>query len=99
MFGSPSGVGQGGNGILKVDGKEVARQDMENSIPFLLNLDEGLDIGSDTLTGVNDADYQPPFKFSGKINKITLKIDLPKLTPEDIKKLEEAMKKAAAAKE
>ena len=43
--------------MLKVDGKDVAMQKMENSIPFLLQLDESLDIGSDTLTGVNDADY------------------------------------------
>jgi len=99
MFGSPSGVGQGGTGILKVDGKEVARQDMEHTIPFMLNLDEGLDIGSDTLTSVNDEDYQSPFKFTGTIKKITLNLDRPKLSPEDIKKLEEAMKKAAAGKE
>jgi arylsulfatase len=99
MFGSPSGVGQGGTGILKVDGEEVARQEMEHSIPFMLNLDEGLDIGSDTLTSVNDADYKPPFTFTGTIKKITLTIDPPKLTPQDIKKLEEAMKKAAAGNE
>lgn len=44
--------------MLKVDGKDVAMQKMENSIPFPLQLDESLDIGSVTLTGVNDADYQ-----------------------------------------
>jgi len=37
---------------------------------------------------VNDADYQPPFTFTGKLNKLTIKVDRPKLTPEDIKKLE-----------
>ena len=99
MFGSPSGVGQGGTGILKVDGKEVARQDMAQTIPFMVNLDEGLDIGSDTLTSVNDEDYKPPFKFTGTIKKISLSLDRPKLTPADVKTLEEAAKKAAAAKE
>jgi len=49
-----------------------------------------LDIGSDTLTGVNDQDYQPPFSFTGKIDKITLTIDRPQLTPEDEKRLMEA---------
>ena len=39
---------------------------------------------------VNDAGYEMPFTFTGKINKITLTIDRPKLSPEDIKKLEEA---------
>ena len=46
-----------------------------------------LDIGSDTFTGVHDADGQPPFKFTGKLNKVTLSIDRPKLTPEDGRKL------------
>ena len=69
--------------MLKVDGKEVATQKMERTLPFILQWDESLDVGSDTLTGVNDADYQPPFKFTGKINKITLTIDRPKLSPAD----------------
>jgi arylsulfatase len=43
---------------------------------------------------VNDADYQVPFVFTGKINKVTLDIDRPKLSPDDIAKL----KAAAAAK-
>jgi hypothetical protein len=89
-FGDYSGIGRGGTGVLKVDGKEVATQKMEHTLPFILQWDESLDIGSDTLTGVNDADYQPPFKFTGKIKKITLTIDRPKLSPEDIKKLKAA---------
>jgi hypothetical protein len=60
---------------------------------------ESLDVGSDTLTGVNDADYQPPFAFTGKLSKVTLTIDRPKLSPEDIKKLEKAKQAAAAARE
>jgi arylsulfatase len=46
--------GQGGTGVLKVDGKEVATQKMDHSIPFILQFDESLDVGSDTLTGVDD---------------------------------------------
>ena len=48
---------------------------------------------------MNDADYQPPFAFTGKLNKVTLTIDRPKLSPEDIKKLEEAQKKMEAGRE
>jgi len=92
MYGSPVGIGRGGTGVLKVDGKTVATQQMERSIPFILQWDENLDIGSDTGTPVNDADYQVPFTFTGKINKITLTIDRPKLSPEDIKKLEQAQR-------
>ncbi len=97
-FGSPSGIGRGGTGVLKVDGAAVATQNMERSIPFILAWDENLDVGSDTGTPVNDADYQVPFAFTGKINKITLSIDRPKLSPEDIKKLKESEAAAAAAK-
>jgi arylsulfatase len=91
-FGSYSGLGQGGTGVLKVDGKDVATQKMEHTIPFILQWDEALDIGSDTGTPVNDADYKTPFAFTGKLNKITLTIDRPKLSPEDIKKLEAAQR-------
>jgi arylsulfatase len=44
---------------------------------------------------VDDQDYQVPFAFNGKIDKITLTIDRPKLTPEDEKRLMEGMEKAA----
>ena len=98
-FGSPAGIGRGGTGVLRVDGKAVDTQKMEHTIPFLMQLDESLDVGSDTLTGVNDADYQPPFNFTGTLNKVTLTIDRPQLSPEDIKKLETAEKTAAQARE
>jgi arylsulfatase A-like enzyme len=91
-FNSMSGIGQGGTGVLKVDGKAVATQKMEHTIPLILAWDENLDVGSDTGTPVDDADYQVPFKFTGKINKITLTVDRPKLTPEDEKKLMQAQR-------
>ena len=61
---------------------------MKRTLPMILQWDESFDIGSDTLTGVNDADYQPPFALTAKLNKLTIKVDRPKLTEEDIKKLE-----------
>jgi len=36
--------------------------------------DENFDIGADTGTPVSD-DYQVPFKFTGKLDKLTLRID------------------------
>jgi arylsulfatase len=92
MFNNLSGIGRGGTGVLRVDGKEVATQKMEHTIPFILAWDENLDVGSDTGTPVDDRDYQVPFAFTGKINKITLTIDRPKLSPEDEKKLMEAQR-------
>jgi arylsulfatase len=97
-FNNMSGIGRGGSGVLKVDGKEVATQTMEHTIPIILQFDESFDVGSDTLTGVDDADYRPPFALTAKFDKQTLKIDRPQLSPEDIKKLEAGMQQAADAK-
>ncbi len=88
LFNNMSGLGRPGTGTLKVDGKVVATQEMPHTLPMILQWDESFDIGSDTLTGVNDADYQPPFALTAKLNKLTLKIDRPQLTEDDIKKLE-----------
>jgi arylsulfatase A-like enzyme len=90
-----SGVGRSGTGTLKVDGKTVATEKMEKTLPMILQWDESFDIGSDTLTGVNDADYKPPFPLTAKLDKLTIKVDRPHLTPADIKKLQDAMKAAA----
>ncbi len=94
-FNNFSGVGASGTGTLKVDGKVVDIKKMEKTLPMILQWDESFDIGSDTLTGVNDADYKPPFALTAKLNKLTLKLDRPKLSPEDIKKFEGAMRAAA----
>ena len=93
-FNNMSGIGRGGTGVLKVDGKEVATQKMEHTIPLILQWDENLDVGSDTGTPVDDKDYRSPFAFTGKLNKITLTIDRPKLTPADIKRLQDAARAA-----
>jgi len=65
---------------------------------MILQWDESFDIGSDTLTGVNDADYKPPFALTAKLNKLTIKVDRPQLSPEDIKKLEGAQSEAMDGK-
>ena len=91
-FNNTSGLGQSASGVLKVDGKVVATEKMEHTIPMILQWDETFDVGADTGTPVDDKDYQVPFRFTGKLDKLTVKIDRPKLTEEDIKKL-----KAAAA--
>jgi len=72
--------------------KVVATKTMPKTLPMILQWDESFDIGSDTLTGVNDADYRPPFPLTAKLNKLTIKLDRPQLSPADIKKMEAAMK-------
>jgi arylsulfatase len=87
-FNNMSGLGRSGTGTLKVDRKEVQSITLPHTLPMILQWDESFDIGSDTLTGVNDADYKPPFPLTAKLNKLTIKVDRPQLTEEDIKKLE-----------
>jgi arylsulfatase len=94
-FNNFSGVGRPGTGTLKVDGQVVDTKAMPKTLPMILQWDESFDIGSDTLTGVNDADYKPPFALTAKLDKLTIKVDRPQLTPDDIKKLEGAKKASA----
>ena len=68
------GFGKGGTGVLSVDGKEVASKTMPHTIPFLISFDESFDVGVDTRTGVDDKDYQVPFRFTGKLDKLTIKL-------------------------
>ena len=67
-----------------------------NSIAFLNVADETFDVGVDTRTPVNDADYQVPFAFDGRIDKLTFKLGPWQLTEEDKAKL---IKAAAIAKD
>ena len=92
-FNDFSGVGRPGTGTLSVDGKVVATQTMEKTLPMTLQWDESFDIGSDTLTGVDDADYQTPFPLTAKLDKLTVKLDRPVLSDADKQKLKDAMLK------
>lgn len=85
-----SGIGGGGTGTLKVDGKTVSTERMEHTLPLTKPLDTVFNIGAASGTPVNDQDYQVPFPFTGSINKLTIAIDRPKLSPEDVKKLQAA---------
>jgi arylsulfatase A-like enzyme len=98
-FNNRSGLGQGSTGVLKVDGKEVAIQKMEHTIPVTLQWDESFDIGVDTGTPVDDKDYQVPFRFTGKLAKLTIKLDRPKLTAEDERRLMQGAQRSNKASE
>jgi arylsulfatase len=77
------GLAKGGTGVLSVDGKEVARKTIPHTIPALMTIDESFDVGVDTRTGVDDKDYQSPFRFTGKLDKLTIKLVPPKLAAEE----------------
>jgi hypothetical protein len=80
--------------VLKVDGTDVATLKIPKTIPFLIPGDETFDIGVDTRTPVNDKDYQVPFRFNGKIDKMTFNLEPTQLSEEDRRKLEEAVARA-----
>jgi len=88
------GFGKGGTGVLRVDGSEVANKKIPHTIPFLMALDETFDVGMDTRTPVDDNDYQLPFRFNGKIVKLTYKLGPVQLTSKDHQIIQHALAKA-----
>jgi arylsulfatase A-like enzyme len=83
------GIAKGGTGVLKIDGKVVDSHKQPNSVAFLEVSDETFDVGVDTRTGVNDADYQVPFPFNGTIDKLTFKLGPWQLSEAERKTAEE----------
>jgi len=88
------GIAKGGAGVLKVDGRDVAALKIPHTVPFLLPGDETFYVGVDTRTPVNDKDYQVPFRFNGKINKLTFNLGSVQLTDDDSRTLQEAIARA-----
>ena len=89
-------MGKSGTGTLTVDGKQVAQAKIERTIPIRVSLDETRDIAMDTGTPVVE-DYLPkmPFKFTGELKKVVIKLGKSGLAAADDTKIEEAKKLAA----
>ena len=71
----------------------LSRQTVEHTIPFLMSLDESLDIGLDTRTPVDDS-YKLPFRFTGNIENVTFKVQPEQLGENDRKLIRHAFAKA-----
>jgi arylsulfatase len=69
--------GAGGTGTLLVNGKQVAQDRIDKTVPFIFSADETMDIGKDTASPVTD-DYP-----SGAGNAFTGKIDWVRIDVED----------------
>jgi hypothetical protein len=95
------GFGKGGTGVLIVDGKEVDNKHMENTTPIMFPEDEDFDIGQDTRTPVAliEYHYDCPFKFTGKISKLTFELGPAQYTEEDRKQLPAIADRVARAKD
>lgn len=65
----------------------MSTQKLDASRPLVKPLDIAFGIGLSGANPVDDRDYQVPFNFTGKINKVAIALEPPKLTPEDVKKL------------
>jgi len=87
------GIAKGGTGVLSVDGRDLSTQKLEHTIPFLLPPDETFDVGVDTRTPV-DSSYQIPFRFDGRISKLTFKLGPTQLAAEDKIKVQHAIARA-----
>ena len=82
-------------GTLFVNGKNVAAGRIERTQCCAFSADEGADVGADEGTPVTEA-YKVPFKFTGKIDKVT--IELKEMKKADSDDAEQARKAAALKK-
>jgi hypothetical protein len=80
-------MGKDGTGTLKADGKVLDSHAMSHSLPISIMWNEGFDVGLDTGTPVDDSDYQVPFRFTGTIDKLTVK-----LGPEQLAKVQKTLR-------
>jgi arylsulfatase len=83
------GFGRGGTGVLKVDGMGVASLKIPHTIPFIMPWDETFDVGADTRTSVDEKDYQVPFHFTGRLDKLTFELKPSPLASTENKAIEE----------
>ena len=62
--------------MLSVDGQEVAKNTLDHTTPVTFPEDETFDVGLDTRTplALIEYRYDVPFKFTGKIDKLTFKL-------------------------
>jgi arylsulfatase len=85
------GMAKGGTGVLRVDGADVDKKTVPHTIAFIYSDDESFDVGVDTRSGVNDADYHVPFRFTGTINKLTVRPGPEQFTEDDRRVIQHAL--------
>jgi arylsulfatase len=88
------GFGKGGTGVLRVDDRDVVTRKVPHTIPFLMAIDETFDVGVDTRTPVDDKDYQVPFRFTGRLDKLTFKLGPTQLSSDDHQNIRRNLAKA-----
>jgi hypothetical protein len=86
------GLGKGGSGTLTVDGRDMDSHPMPRSLPIAIPWEETFNVGLDTGTPVDDQDYQVPFRFTGKINKLTVKLGPSEVLRTQIEKVDKPIR-------
>jgi len=76
------GLAKGGTATLRVDGKAAGNVKLAQTLGFRMSLDETLDCGEDTGTPVSE-DYRVPFRFTGTINRVAVRLGEEHLTDEE----------------
>jgi arylsulfatase len=75
------GVGRGGEFTLSVDGKSVAGGKVDRTIPYVISVDETLDIGEDCGTPIDDAYAdRMPFHFTGELERLIIELEPDRLS-------------------
>ncbi len=69
--GQPGELGKAASVTITANGKKVGEGTLPRTIPLLVSLGEGVDVGMDTGSAV-DFTYKLPFPFTGKIDKVTV---------------------------
>ncbi len=70
------GASKGGTGTITVNGQQVAQGRIDKTEGYFFSADEGTDVGCDLGTPVIE-DCPVPFKFTGKIAKVTVDLKPP----------------------
>ena len=70
-FKSDGGLGKGGVGTITIDGNKTGEGRIEKTQPGIFSVDDLADVGTDDGTPVTD--YGTSRKFTGTLNKVTIK--------------------------
>jgi len=79
------GLGKGGEAVIGINGKEVGRARVPNTVAGRFGIDT-FGVGSDTGSPVTDA-YTAPFPFTGKVKRVDFELGPQNLSKQDETKL------------
>ena len=65
--------GVGGKATLHMGDKVIGEGRFDKQVPYRFTVNEGFDVGSDTISPVSDQ-YESPFPFTGKLKRVVIDI-------------------------